>query len=189
MNECVPQCIWCPCDAYVSAGPNPCAPHSQTAVVLLHSSCPEHSDTTQHLLYTHTQSIIRQIGIVHTLNNDNWLNQSSLWVVCILGDVETPEEPGDVLVWGLPWKTPSSDHCVIIHPLHLTAILNHTYSLNRNIIYIIISFTILMSSMNYINHYYKCSSSNFALKFHIKFLSKHTTWISDLHSIVIWLIW
>lgn len=54
MNVCVPQCIWCPCDACVSGGPNPCALHSQTALVLLHSSCPEHSDTMQHLLYTHT---------------------------------------------------------------------------------------------------------------------------------------
>ncbi len=51
--------------------------------------------------------------------------------VCILGDVETPEESGDVLVWGLPWKTPCSDHCVIIHPLHLTTIHIHTCNLNN----------------------------------------------------------
>ncbi len=87
MNVCVPQCIWCPCDACVSAGPNPCALHSQNAIVPLRSSCPEHSDTTQHLLYTHTHtcinSFIRNTGIVQT---DWWscIIKCCLWVVCRL---------------------------------------------------------------------------------------------------------
>lgn len=83
---------------------------------------------------THAQSFIRHIGIVYRLNNDHLLISAACrWFagyVCILGNVETPEESGDVLVWGLPWKTPSSDHRVIIHPLHLTAI--HIFTCNLN---------------------------------------------------------
>lgn len=57
----VPQCIWCPCDACVSAGLNLGAPRSQTAQVLLRSSCPERLNTAQHLLYTHR--IIHEVNI------------------------------------------------------------------------------------------------------------------------------
>lgn len=39
----------------------------------------------------------------------------------ILGDVEALEEAGDVLVRGLPWQPPGSDHCLTVHWFSLTA--------------------------------------------------------------------
>lgn len=43
----------------------------------------------------------------------------------ILGNVESSEEPSDVLVRGLPRQPPGSDHRAVAHLLHLTAAQMH----------------------------------------------------------------
>lgn len=43
----------------------------------------------------------------------------------ILGNVESSEEPSDVLVRGLPRQPPGSNHRAVAHLLHLTAAQMH----------------------------------------------------------------